>query len=178
MAHGGDDDVGAGSEGLCEAVQAGDQRVGPGEQVLGRGGVAGADAEAQAAALGDEATGHGRLSDDDQLGPGQARLQVDGQGSLAAARHGDEDGALQSDVHVRRVGSQEHQAGLAVVQGLQGLAGDDGLGAASADPAVEAAVRADDGLGPRLGRGGRLAGDDGGQDEGLAVGLQRGGPLE
>ena len=102
----------------------------------------------------------------------QIGLHVDLQRAAAVARHGVVENAFGAAGLTPALAVEPDQARSAVAQRLQRLADEDRLSARAADPAFDAAVGVDEGLGAGLGRGRRLAPDHRGQDERLAPTLE------
>ena len=106
------------------------------------------------------------------------RFHVDLQGATGVAGHDELDDPVGAAALGRRVLREPEEPRLAVGQGVERLADDDGLGAAAADPALDRAVGVDDPA--RAGSRRRRAGDghDGGDDERAAGPFELGRPGE
>ncbi len=99
-------------------------------------------------------------------------LHVDLEGAATMTRHRIGHEALDAPRLGSPLAHEGDQARLAVLERLQRLTDDHGLGAGAADPAGDGAVPADQRLGPGLGGGRALAPHDGGEREGLTAAPQ------
>ena len=106
------------------------------------------------------------------------RFHVDLQGATGVAGHDEFDDAVAAAALGGCVLAQAKESRLAVGEGTQRFADDDGLGAAAADPALDGAVGMDEAGRPGPGRRRPPDGDDRGDHEGSPGRLQFGGPDE
>ena len=106
------------------------------------------------------------------------RFHVDLQRSPGVAGHDEFDDAVAAPALGGGVLREPQQARLAVGEGAERLADDDGLGAAATDPALDRAVRMDDPAAPGPGRRRPPDRDDGGDRERPTGRLELGGPRE
>ena len=105
-------------------------------------------------------------------------FHVDLQRAPRVAGHDQLDDAVRAPPLARTVLRQSEQARLAVADGSQRLADDDGLGAAAPDPALDRAVRMDDAGRAGPGRGRPPDRHDRGDRERPTRRLELGGPDE
>ena len=106
------------------------------------------------------------------------RFHVDLQGAAGVAAHDEFDDPVGAAALRRRVLREAKQSGQPIAEGEERLAHDDRLGTAPADPALDRAVRVDDPVGPRPGRGGPLHRHDRGERERPALRLEGADPGE
>src|SRR5213593_220668 len=106
-----------------------------------------------------EGVDDGPVTHEHELGFREKGLHVDVQRATAVARHPVLEHPLRPARNPSAFSIEPDEPGPAVAEGLERFAHDDRLGAGATDPPLNAAVLADQHLGPGLGRGRRLAAD-------------------
>jgi hypothetical protein len=124
-----------------------------------------ADSPAARRAERHEGSGDRRRAGNPEVRGRQVRLHVDLQCATRVAGHDQLHDAIAPATLAGGVLREPEKTGLAVGEGPERLADDDGLGAAAADPALDGPVGMDDPRRARPGRGRPADGDDGRQHE-------------